>query len=74
MRTTNGLERGEVIYRRVDDICIDPLTFMSDSQLGVPGLFHVFRLGNVAIANAPAGVADDKSVYDLCARHDPLLI
>ncbi len=64
MRTTSGLKRVDVIYRRVDDTYIDPLTFMPDSQLGVPGLFHVFRLGNVAIANAPGtGVADDKSVY-----------
>ena len=64
MRTTDGLKRVDVIYRRVDDLYIDPLTFLPDSQLGVPGLFHAFRLGNVAIANAPGtGVADDKSVY-----------
>lgn len=64
MRTTDGLKRVDVIYRRVDDIYIDPLTFLPDSQLGVPGLFHAFRLGNVALANAPGtGVADDKSVY-----------
>ncbi len=65
MRTTRGLKRVDVIYRRVDDLYIDPLAFMPDSQLGVPGLFHAFRLGNVAIANAPGtGVADDKSVYN----------
>ena len=64
MRTTNGLRRVHVIYRRVDDDFIDPLAFRPDSQLGTPGLFHAYRLGNVTIANAPGtGVADDKSVY-----------
>lgn len=64
MRTTGGLRRVDVVYRRIDDDFIDPLTFRADSQLGTPGLFHAFRLGNVAIANAPGtGVADDKSVY-----------
>lgn len=64
MRTTQGLRRVDVIYRRLDDNFIDPLVFRADSQLGVPGLFHAFRLGNVAIANAPGtGVADDKAVY-----------
>ena len=64
MRTTAGLERVAVIYRRIDDDFLDPLTFRPDSQLGTPGLFHAYRLGNVAIANAPGtGVADDKSVY-----------
>ncbi len=64
MRTTEGLQRVDVIYRRIDDDYIDPLTFRADSQLGTPGLFQAFRLGNVAIANAPGtGVADDKSVY-----------
>ncbi len=64
MRTTQGLRRVDVIYRRLDDTFIDPLVFRADSQLGVPGLFHAFRLGNVAIANAPGtGVADDKAVY-----------
>ena len=64
MRTTDGPRRVHVIYRRVDDDFIDPLTFRSDSKLGVPGLFYAMRLGNVTIANAPGtGVADDKSVY-----------
>ncbi len=64
MCNTDGLKQVDVIYRRVDDIYIDPLAFLPDSQLGVPGLFHAFRLGNVAIANVPGtGVADDKSVY-----------
>ena len=64
MRTTEGLRRVDVIYRRVDDDFIDPLVFRPDSQLGTSGLFHAYQLGNVAIANAPGtGVADDKSVY-----------
>ena len=64
MRTTDGLRRVDVVYRRIDDDFIDPLGFRSDSQLGVPGLFHSYRLGRVTIANAPGtGVADDKSVY-----------
>ncbi len=64
MRTTSGLKKVDVVYRRVDDEFIDPLTFRADSLLGVPGLINAYRLGNVAIANAPGtGVADDKSVY-----------
>ena len=64
MRTTGGLRRVDVIYRRIDDDFLDPLTFRSDSVLGTPGLFDAYRLGNVAIVNAPGtGVADDKSVY-----------
>ena len=64
MRTTDGLKRVDVVYRRIDDDFIDPLAFRSDSQLGVPGLFQSYRLGRVTIANAPGtGVADDKSVY-----------
>ena len=64
MRTTDGLRRVDVIYRRIDDDFIDPLAFRPDSQLGVPGLFHSYRLGRVALVNAPGtGVADDKSVY-----------
>ena len=63
-RTTSGLRRVDVIYRRVDDDFIDPLVFRTDSMLGVPGLMHAYRLGNVTLANAPGtGVADDKSVY-----------
>ena len=64
MRTTAGPRRVDVIYRRVDDDFLDPLVFRPDSLLGVPGLLHAFKLGNVALANAPGtGVADDKSVY-----------
>ncbi|MGH0029463.1 MAG: circularly permuted type 2 ATP-grasp protein [Myxococcota bacterium] len=64
MRTTEGLRRVDVIYRRIDDDFIDPLAFRKDSTLGVPGLVNAYRAGNVALANAPgAGVADDKAVY-----------
>ena len=64
MRTTRGLERVDVIYRRLDDSFLDPLTFNPASQLGVPGLFFAARAGNVTISNAPgAGIADDKAVY-----------
>lgn len=64
MRTTAGLRRVDVVYRRVDDDFLDPLVFRPDSLLGVPGLLHAYKLGNVALVNAPGtGVADDKSVY-----------
>jgi uncharacterized circularly permuted ATP-grasp superfamily protein len=64
MRTTTGLRRVDIIYRRVDDDFIDPLTFLRDSSLGVAGLFNAYRAGNVVICNAPGtGVADDKAVY-----------
>lgn len=64
MRTTHGLERVDVIYRRIDDDFLDPQAFRSDSMLGVPGLFEAYRSGRVALANAPGtGVADDKAVY-----------
>jgi uncharacterized circularly permuted ATP-grasp superfamily protein len=64
MRTTAGLQRVDVIYRRVDDDFLDPLCFRSDSSLGVPGLFNSYRAGNVILANAiGTGVADDKAVY-----------
>ena len=64
MRTIDGLERVDVIYRRIDDLFLDPEVFRPDSTLGVPGLMRAWRAGNVAIANAPgAGVADDKVVY-----------
>ncbi len=64
MRTTKGLRRVDIIYRRVDDDFIDPLVFRSDSLLGVPGLVDAYKRGNVTLANAPGtGVADDKSVY-----------
>jgi uncharacterized circularly permuted ATP-grasp superfamily protein len=64
MRTTSGLRRVDVVYRRVDDDFIDPLTFRRDSSLGAAGLFNAYRAGNVMICNAPGtGVADDKAVY-----------
>ncbi len=64
MRTTNGPQRVDVIYRRLDDDFLDPLSFRADSQLGVPGLLSVYRAGNVTLANAiGTGVADDKSIY-----------
>jgi uncharacterized circularly permuted ATP-grasp superfamily protein len=64
MRTTNGFERVDVIYRRVDDDFLDPTVFRRDSVLGVPGLMEVYKAGHVALANAPGtGVADDKVVY-----------
>lgn len=64
MRTTNGLERVDVLYRRIDDDFIDPLAFRPDSMLGVPGLMEVYKAGQVALANAPGtGIADDKVLY-----------
>lgn len=64
MRTTAGLRRVDVIYRRVDDDFLDPLCFRPDSTLGVPGLFNAYRAGNVTLANAiGTGVADDKAIY-----------
>ncbi len=64
MRTTRGYKVIDVIYRRVDDEFLDPLTFNPTSMLGVPGIMDVYRAGNVTIANAPGtGVADDKAIY-----------
>lgn len=64
MRTIDGLSRVDVIYRRIDDLFLDPEAFNSDSMLGVPGLLRAWKAGKVALANAPgAGVADDKVVY-----------
>jgi uncharacterized circularly permuted ATP-grasp superfamily protein len=64
MRTTGGLRRVDVIYRRVDDDFIDPMAFRGDSILGVAGLFNAYRAGNVTLANAfGTGVADDKALY-----------
>src|ERR671934_487483 len=64
MRTTEGPKRVDVIYRRIDDDFIDPLTFRPDTSLGVPGLFNAYRAGNVALANAiGTGIADDKALY-----------
>ncbi|MDX8354506.1 circularly permuted type 2 ATP-grasp protein [Cognatiyoonia sp. IB215182] len=64
MRTTKGYKVIDVIYRRVDDDFLDPLTFNPDSMLGVPGIMDVYRAGNITITNAPGtGVADDKAIY-----------
>ncbi|VUD64834.1 hypothetical protein TDB9533_03413 [Thalassocella blandensis] len=64
MKTINGLERVDVIYRRIDDLFLDPEVFRKDSVLGVKGLMRAWKSGNVALANVPgAGVADDKVVY-----------
>ena len=63
-RTIDGLERVDVIYRRVDDLFLDPEVFRADSLLGVPGLMRAWKAGRVALVNAPgAGIADDKKVY-----------
>ncbi len=64
MRTTQGMQRVDVIYRRIDDIYLDPETFRADSLLGIPGLMRAYRAGHVTLANAPGtGIADDKAVY-----------
>jgi uncharacterized circularly permuted ATP-grasp superfamily protein len=64
MKTINGPARVDVIYRRIDDLFLDPEIFLPESALGVPGLMRAWRKGNVALANAPGcGVADDKVVY-----------
>jgi uncharacterized circularly permuted ATP-grasp superfamily protein len=64
MRTTEGLKRVDVIYRRLDDDFLDPLSFRPDSALGVPGLMAAYAAGNVTLANAVGtGIADDKAVY-----------
>ncbi|PZO67496.1 MAG: hypothetical protein DI498_03030 [Paracoccus denitrificans] len=64
MRTTEGYRQIDVLYRRIDDDFLDPLSFRPDSVLGVPGLMDVYRAGNITIANAPgAGIADDKAIY-----------
>ncbi len=64
MRTTKGLQKIDVLYRRIDDDFIDPLAFRPDSVLGVPGLMEVCKAGRLALANAPGtGIADDKVIY-----------
>jgi uncharacterized circularly permuted ATP-grasp superfamily protein len=64
MRTTEGMKRVDVIYRRIDDDFLDPLVFRSDSTLGVPGLMSAYQAGSVTLANAVGtGIADDKAVY-----------
>jgi uncharacterized circularly permuted ATP-grasp superfamily protein len=80
-RTSRGLERVDVIYRRVDDAFLDPLVFRPDSKLGVAGLINAYRKGNVALANAiGTGVADDKVIYSFVPKmikyylgEDPIL-
>ena len=81
MRTTKGFHRVDVLYRRIDDDFLDPVSFRPDSLLGVPGIFDVYRKGRVAMANAPGtGIADDKVVYSYVPRiiryftgQDPIL-
>jgi uncharacterized circularly permuted ATP-grasp superfamily protein len=64
MKTTRGLERVDVIYRRIDDDFLDPRCFREDSALGVPGLMQAYQDGRVTLANAPGtGIADDKAIY-----------
>ena len=64
MRTTQAPKRVDVVYRRIDDAYLDPLSFRPDSNLGVPGIFDIYRAGRVTLVNAPGtGVADDKSIY-----------
>jgi uncharacterized circularly permuted ATP-grasp superfamily protein len=81
MRTTHGLERVDVIYRRVDDDFLDPLTFRPDSTLGVAGLINAYRAGQVSLANSiGTGIADDKGIYPFVPemiryylKQDPIL-
>jgi uncharacterized circularly permuted ATP-grasp superfamily protein len=64
MRTTRGYKPIDVLYRRVDDDFLDPLTFNPDSMLGVPGIMDIYRAGGITIANAPGtGISDDKAIY-----------
>ena len=64
MRTTQEPKRVDVVYRRIDDAFLDPLTFRPDSTIGVPGIFDLYRTGRVTLVNAPGtGIADDKSIY-----------
>ena len=81
MRTTRGLDRVDVIYRRIDDDFLDPLTFRPDSTLGAPGLVNAYRAGQVSLANSiGTGIADDKGIYPFVPdmiryylKQDPLL-
>lgn len=64
MYTTKGLQRVDVLYRRIDDVFMDPKVFRADSMLGIPGIYEVYKKGRIALANAPGtGVADDKAIY-----------
>ena len=68
-RTTKGFERIDVLYRRLDDDFLDPVTFRPESSLGAAGMFHAYRAGNFVLANAPGtGVADDKAIYAYVPR------
>src|SRR5438045_6328081 len=81
MRTTRGPKRVDVVYRRIDDDYLDPLSFRPESTLGVPGLVNAYRAGTVSLANAiGTGIADDKGVYPFVPdmiryylRQDPVL-
>jgi uncharacterized circularly permuted ATP-grasp superfamily protein len=81
MRTTRGLRQVDVIYRRIDDDFLDPLTFRNDTMLGVPGIVNAYRAGNVALANCiGTGIADDKGIYPFVPdmiryylKQDPIL-
>lgn len=69
MRTTKGFKTVDVLYRRIDDTFLDPKTFNPHSLIGIPGLFDVYKKGNIGLANAPGtGVADDKVVYAYVPR------
>ena len=64
MRTTQGYKTIDVLYRRVDDTFLDPLSFREDSSLGIPGVMDIYKSGGITLANAPGtGIADDKAVY-----------
>ena len=64
MRTTEGYRPIDVLYRRVDDSFLDPMTFRADSTLGIAGIMDIYRSGNITIANAPGtGISDDKAIY-----------
>jgi uncharacterized circularly permuted ATP-grasp superfamily protein len=64
MRTTQAPKRVDVVYRRIDDGYLDPLTFLPESAIGVPGIFDVYRAGRVTLVNSPGtGIADDKAIY-----------
>ena len=64
MKTINGPKKVDVIYRRIDDVFIDPKVWRKDSKLGIPGIYNAWKNKKIAIVNAPgSGVADDKAVY-----------
>lgn len=64
MKTTKGLQKVDVIYRRIDDSYLDPLVFNKESMLGIPGIINAYKKGNIALVNAPGtGIADDKAIY-----------